>query len=81
MENEKNRVGEKPNFVERARENIYFAAKDRELIEEMKADWQGVEAAKEIPASISPGQITGKDIGFDCIPPCISTSKEPTEQS
>jgi hypothetical protein len=46
MENEKDRVGEKPKFVERAGEDIYFAAKDRELIEEMKADLQGVEAAK-----------------------------------
>jgi hypothetical protein len=46
MENEKDRVGGKPNFVERAGEDIYFAAKDRELIEEMKADLQGVEAAK-----------------------------------
>jgi Zn-finger nucleic acid-binding protein len=46
MEDERNRVQGKPKFVERAGEDIYFAAKDRELIDEMKADWQGVEAAK-----------------------------------
>ena len=44
MENEKDRSGEK--FVERANEDFYFAARDRELIEEMKADLQKVEAAK-----------------------------------
>jgi len=43
MENEKDRFGEK--FVERAKEDFYFAAKDRELVEEMKAHLQKVEAA------------------------------------
>ena len=38
MENEKDRCGEKMPFVERANEDFYFAARDRELIEEMKAD-------------------------------------------
>jgi hypothetical protein len=46
MENERNRGEGKPRFVEQAGEDIYFAAKDRELIDEMKADWRGVEAAK-----------------------------------
>ncbi len=43
MENEKDRFGEK--FVERAKEDFYFTAKDRELIEDMKANLQKVEAA------------------------------------
>jgi Zn-finger nucleic acid-binding protein len=43
MENEKNR--HRNEFVERAEEDIYFAARDRELIEEMKAHLQKVEAA------------------------------------
>jgi Zn-finger nucleic acid-binding protein len=45
MEKEKDRFGEKTEFVERAKEDFYFAAKDRELIEEMKAHLQKVEAA------------------------------------
>jgi len=47
MENEKDRCGEKMPFVERAREDIYFAARDRELIEDMKAHLQKVEAVGE----------------------------------
>lgn len=43
MENEKDRFGEK-RFVERAQEAFYFAAKDRELFEEMKAQARKVEA-------------------------------------
>ena len=46
MENDQDRVGEKTTFVERANEDIYFATKDRELIEEMKAEFQKVEAAR-----------------------------------
>lgn len=41
MEHEK----EKMPFVERAGEDIYFAARDRELIEDMKARLQQVETA------------------------------------
>jgi Zn-finger nucleic acid-binding protein len=43
MRNEKNRLDE-TEFVERAEEDFYFAAKDRELIEEMKVEAQKVEA-------------------------------------
>jgi Zn-finger nucleic acid-binding protein len=45
MEDEKDRCGEKMPFVERAREDIYFAARDREVIEDMKAHLQKVAAA------------------------------------
>ena len=45
MENEKDRFGEKMRLVERAREDIYFAAKDRELIEKLKARLEKVEQA------------------------------------
>jgi Zn-finger nucleic acid-binding protein len=44
MKNQKDRFREK-QFVERAEEDFYFAAKDRELIEETKAHLQKVEAA------------------------------------
>jgi Zn-finger nucleic acid-binding protein len=46
MENDKNRVGEKTAFVERANEDIYFAVKEHELIEGMKAEFQKVESAR-----------------------------------
>jgi hypothetical protein len=40
MENDKNRVGEKTTFIERANEDLYFAGKEHELIEGMKAEFQ-----------------------------------------
>jgi len=43
MEDEKDRFGEKIRLLERAREDIYFAAKDRELIEKLKARLKRVE--------------------------------------
>jgi Zn-finger nucleic acid-binding protein len=46
MENEKDRFDEKTPFVERAKEDTYFAAKEHELIEGMKAEFQKVEAAR-----------------------------------
>jgi Zn-finger nucleic acid-binding protein len=46
MENEKDRLGEKLKFDERANEDTYFAAKEHELIEGMKAEFQKVEAAR-----------------------------------
>lgn len=44
MENQNNRPGEN-EFAERGAEDFYFAVKDRELIEETKADARKVEAA------------------------------------
>ena len=44
MKNEKDRFGE--NFDERANEDSYFAAKEYELIEGMKAEFQKQEAAR-----------------------------------
>jgi Zn-finger nucleic acid-binding protein len=46
MKNEKDRLGEKIEFDERANEDAYFAIKEHELIEEMKADFQKVEGAR-----------------------------------
>jgi Zn-finger nucleic acid-binding protein len=46
MKNEKDRFGEKTPFLERANEDIYFAGKEHELIEDMKAEFQKVEAAR-----------------------------------
>jgi len=46
MENDKDRFGEKTTFVERANEDIYFAVKEYELIEGMKAEFKKVEAVR-----------------------------------
>ncbi len=43
MENEKDRYGEKMKLVERAKEDIYFSEKDRELIEKLKKRFKKVE--------------------------------------
>ncbi len=57
MENEKDRFGDKMKLVERAKEDIYFAAKDRELIEKLKEVLKKVE---------------GKDRGLVC-PKCLGS--------
>jgi Zn-finger nucleic acid-binding protein len=46
MKNEKDRFGENVNFDERANEDSYFAVKEHELIENMKAEFRQVEAAR-----------------------------------
>ena len=46
MENEKNHLVESLKFDERANEDGYFAAKEHELIEEMKLDFHKTEAAR-----------------------------------
>lgn len=43
MEDQKDRFGEKLKLVERAREDIYFSERDRELIEKLKARLKRVE--------------------------------------
>jgi hypothetical protein len=40
MSDEKDRFGETMKLVERAKEDIYFAQRDRELIEKLKAQLQ-----------------------------------------
>lgn len=47
MADEKDRFGEKMRLAERAKENIYFAAKDQELIEKIKASLKKVKPAVE----------------------------------
>ena len=46
MKSETNQPGEKPQFDERANEDSYFAAKEHELIEDMKSEFHKVEAAR-----------------------------------
>jgi Zn-finger nucleic acid-binding protein len=45
MENGRDRLGKKNEFAERGAEDFYFAAKDRELIEETRADMQTAASA------------------------------------
>jgi hypothetical protein len=46
MESDKDRFGETMRLVERAKEDIYFAERDRELIEKLRAQLQRVENVK-----------------------------------
>lgn len=47
MEGEKDRFGEKMKLVQRAKEDIYFAEKDRELVEKLKARLKKIERQNE----------------------------------
>jgi hypothetical protein len=46
MESEKDRFGETMRLVERAKEDIYFAEKDRELLEKLRAQLRKVETVE-----------------------------------
>jgi DnaJ-class molecular chaperone len=46
MRNETERHGERPEFDEHANEENYFAVKEHELVEDMKAEFRGVQAAR-----------------------------------
>ena len=45
MENEKDRFGDTMRLVERAKEDIYFAERDRELLEKLRRRLRKVEGA------------------------------------
>jgi Zn-finger nucleic acid-binding protein len=60
MENDKDRLGEKLKFDERANEDSYFAAKEHELIEGMKAEFHKVETARREGRILSCPKCTGK---------------------
>lgn len=58
MKNPVDPVGE--NFDERANEDSYFAAKEHELIEEMKAEFHNTEAARREAAMATCPKCSGK---------------------
>jgi hypothetical protein len=58
MKNEKNRSGE--NFDERANEDSYFAVKEHELIEGLKAEFQKDEADRREARMASCPKCSGK---------------------
>jgi len=60
MENEKDRFGDTMRLVERAKEDIYFAERDRELLEKLRGQLrkvETVEAARNCPKC--PGRLEG----------------------
>jgi hypothetical protein len=58
METEKDRFGETMRLIERAREDIYFGAKDRELIEKLKARLKKLEKSEaDIQCPKCPGKL------------------------
>jgi Zn-finger nucleic acid-binding protein len=60
MENDKDRFGENPQFDERANEDSYFAVKEHELIERMKAEFQKVEATRREGQTVNCPKCPGK---------------------
>jgi Zn-finger nucleic acid-binding protein len=60
MESDKDRLGEKLTFDERANEDKYFAVKEHELIEGMKAEFQKVEAARREGQSVNCPKCPGR---------------------
>ena len=60
MEDQKDHFGEAMRLLERAQEDIYFAAKDRELIEKLKAQLKKIErpaAENQFQCPKCPGQL------------------------
>jgi hypothetical protein len=55
MADEKDRFGETMKLMERAKEDIYFAERDRELIEKLKSQLQKIEKAAGVRCPKCPG--------------------------
>lgn len=55
MADEKDRFGETMKLVERAKEDIYFAERDRELIEKLRGQLQKVEKSVAVHCPKCPG--------------------------
>ncbi len=60
MENERDRFGEKMKLLERAKEDIYFAAKDLELIEKLKSVFKKVEEQGSEKKALACPKCSGK---------------------
>ena len=70
MKSETIRRGETPQFDEHANEDSYFAAKEHELVEEMKTEFQKGEAARREAQMATCPKCSGKFVtypfmGFD----------------
>lgn len=59
METEKDRFGETMRLVERAKEDIYFAERDRELLEKLRRELRRVDKAEETRCPKCSGYLEG----------------------
>jgi hypothetical protein len=57
MADEKDRFGETMKLVERAKEDIYFAERDRELIEKLKAQLRKADKESQLHCPKCPGSL------------------------
>jgi hypothetical protein len=59
MENEKDRFGETMRLAERAKEGIYFAEQDRQLLEKLRSQLRKVETVAPRQCPKCPGKLEG----------------------
>jgi TFIIB-like protein len=59
MDNQKDRFGETIRLVEKAKEDIFFAARDRELVEKLRAQACKVDRAETFRCVKCPGKLEG----------------------
>jgi Zn-finger nucleic acid-binding protein len=57
MDNQKDRFGEAMHLVERAKENIFFAEKDRELLEKLRAQLRKIDRVETLRCLKCPGNL------------------------
>ena len=57
MENQKDRFGETMRLVERAKEDMFFAEKDREVLEKLRAQLRKVDRAEILRCLKCPGKL------------------------
>ncbi|HEX5604996.1 MAG TPA: zf-TFIIB domain-containing protein [Candidatus Binatia bacterium] len=57
MENQKDRFGETMRLAERAKEDIFFAEKDRELLEKLRAQLRKVDRVEALRCPKCPGNL------------------------
>ena len=57
MENQKDRFGETMRLVERAKEDIFFAERDRELLEKLRAQLRKVAEVEALPCLKCPSKL------------------------
>ena len=69
MKNEKDRFGETVKFDERGNEDNYFAAKEYELIEGMKGEFQKLEAARREGQTVNCPKCAAAVKGFGWVKP------------
>jgi tRNA(Ile2) C34 agmatinyltransferase TiaS len=73
MDNQKDRFGDTMRLVERAKEDIYFAERDRELLEKLRGQLQRVEAGAQAKCPKCPGLLesyTFQGLGLDRCSQC-----------